>query len=85
MNATPLAMALWGAAALGVVAAIAAIALRQLRRVLFVVAAVLFLPIGVLGIMSIGAIFLAAATACIVAAVLARGDARPGAPTPSSL
>jgi hypothetical protein len=41
MNATLLAMVLWGAAALGVVAAISAIALPRLRRVLFIVAAVL--------------------------------------------
>jgi hypothetical protein len=84
MNATLLAMVLWGAAALGVIAAIAAIALPRLRRVLFVVAAVLFLPIGVLGIMSIGAVFLVAAGACVVAAVLWRGGRRPRTPTPSS-
>lgn len=84
MNATLLAMVLWGAAALGVVAAISAIVLPQLRRILFVVAAVLFLPIGVLGIMSIGVVFLVAAGACIVAAVLAGGGRRPGTPTPSS-
>ncbi len=84
MNATLLAMVLWGAAAFGVIAAISAITLPRLRRVLFLVAAVLFLPIGVLGILSIGVVFLLAAVACLVAAVLARGDSRPRTPTPSS-
>ena len=83
MNATLLAMVLWGAAGLGVFAAISAIALPRLRRVLFVVAAVLFLPIGVMGILSIGVVFLVAAAACIVAAVLADGRPRPRTPTPS--
>jgi hypothetical protein len=83
MNATLLAVVLWGAAALGVIAAISAIALPQLRRVLFFVAAVLFLPIGVLGIMSIGAAFLVAAAACLVAAFVVPGGRRRGTPPPS--
>jgi hypothetical protein len=70
---------------MGVVAAISAIALPRLRTALFVVAAVLFLPIGVLGIMSVGVVFLVAAGACIVAAVLARQGRRPRTPTSPSV
>ncbi len=54
-------------------AAASAIALPGPRRGGYLIAAVLFLPIGVLGLASVGIVFLAAAAACIVAAVLA-GD-----------
>lgn len=69
MDATPVAVLLWFAAAAGAVAATAAVRLPGLRRVLLVVAAILFLPIGILGILSVGALFLAAAAVCLVAAV----------------
>jgi hypothetical protein len=72
MDVTPIAVVLWGAAALGVIAAVSAVALPRRRSVLFLVAAVLFLPIGVLGILSIGVVFLAAVVACLVESVVAR-------------
>lgn len=69
MNATVLALLLWGLAAAGVVAVVLAVTVPRLRVRLLVAAAVLFLPIGILGILSIGWLFLAAAAGCLAAAV----------------
>ena len=71
-----LALALWAAAGGGALAAVVAVRRPTYRRAALVVAAVLFLPIGVLGILSVGAVFLAASLVCLVLALLSRpGDA----------
>ncbi len=67
-----LAMLLWVAAGAGVVAVAVAFARPSLRRPALIVAAMLFLPVGVLGILSIGVVFLAAAATCLAFA-FARG------------
>lgn len=67
-----IASALWTGAALGVVAVIVAIAQPSKRRVWLLIAALLFLPIGVLGILSVGAVFLLAAVVCLAFAVFGR-------------
>ena len=69
---TLIASALWAAAALGVVSVIVAIRQPSRRRVALLLAALLFLPIGVLGILSIGVVFLVAAAVCLAFAVLGR-------------
>lgn len=62
-------VALWTGAGLGVVAVVVALARPSKRRVALLVAALTFLPIGVLGILSIGALFLVAAAVCLALAV----------------
>ncbi len=65
---TPIAVALWGMAAAGIGAVAVSIAVPARRRVALVVAACLFLPIGIAGILSIGSLFLLAAVMCLVVA-----------------
>lgn len=65
-----IALALWTGAVLGVGAVIAAVLRPLQRRLLLLVAAGLFLPIGIFGILSIGVVFLAAALACVVFALM---------------
>lgn len=62
---TVVAVALWAGAGLGLLAVIAAVVRPAQRRTLLLVAALLFLPIGVFGIMSVGAVFLVAAVVCL--------------------
>lgn len=75
---TLIAVTLWAGAALGVVAVIVAVRRPAQRRLALLLAALLFLPIGVLGILSIGIVFLVAAAVCLGAAVFDRptGSAR---------
>ena len=61
---------LWGGALLGVLAVIVAVRRPARRRVALLLAALSFLPIGVLGILSVGAVFLAAAVVCLASAAL---------------
>jgi len=65
-----LAIVLWAGAVGGVSAVVFAIVVPPRRQAWLIVAAVLFVPIGILGILSIGVLFLGAALACAVAAVL---------------
>ena len=65
-------VAVWAGAALGVLAVIVAVRQPSRRRVALLVAALLFLPIGVLGILSIGIVFLVAAAVCLAFAAFAR-------------
>jgi hypothetical protein len=65
-----LAVGLWTGALGGFIAVVAAIALPHRRRAALLVGAALFLPIGVLGILSIGIVFLIAAVACVTFALL---------------
>ena len=67
-----IASVLWAGAALGVVAVIVAIRHPSRRRVALLLAALLFLPIGVLGILSVGVVFLVAAAVCLTFAVFHR-------------
>lgn len=62
---TLVAVALWSGAGTGLLAVFAAVARPQQRRTLLLVAALLFLPIGIFGILSIGAVFLLAAVVCL--------------------
>lgn len=78
-----LATLLWAGAVGGVIAVVVGLAQPSRRRAALILAAVLFLPIGILGIMSIGIFFLAAALLCIIGAVLSRPPAdRVPAPSP---
>jgi hypothetical protein len=79
-----LAVGLWTGALGGVIAVVAAIVLPHRRRAALLVGAALFLPIGVLGILSIGIVFLIAAVACVIVAFLptsrgTRATSSPGA------
>jgi hypothetical protein len=67
-----LAVLLWTAAAGGVLAAVVATVQPRKRRGALLLAALLFLPIGILGILSIGAVFLLASAVCLIAAVSSR-------------
>ncbi len=69
---TLVAALLWTGAALGATSVLVAIRAPRHRRLALIVAALLFLPIGIFGIMSIGAVFIVAAAACVAAAVLVR-------------
>ena len=69
---TALATALWAGALAGVACVIAAVTRPARRRVALLLAAVLFLPIGVAGILSVGIVFIAAALACVIAAIASR-------------
>ncbi|MQB02268.1 MAG: hypothetical protein GEU78_18845 [Actinobacteria bacterium] len=60
----------WGATLGGVVAALVAVLTPSGRRPALLVAASLFLISGVLGILSIGVVFLVLAVVCVIAAVL---------------
>lgn len=71
--------ALWAGAALGLLAVVVAVVRPHQRRRLLLTAALLFSPIGVFGIMSIGAIFLVAAIVCSVFAMFG-GGSRPADP-----
>ena len=74
---------LWAGAVGGVIAVVVGLAQPSRRRVALILAAVLFLPIGILGILSIGILFLAAALACLIGAVAGRPPAgRVTAPSP---
>lgn len=65
-------VAMWAGAALGVLAVIVAVRRPSRRRVALLLAALLFLPIGVLGILSVGAVFLVAAAMCLAFAAFSR-------------
>ena len=65
-------VAVWAGAALGVLSVIVAVRQPSRRRVALLLAALLFLPIGVLGILSIGVVFLVAAAVCLGFAVFSR-------------
>lgn len=59
------AVVLWAGAGLGLLAVIAAVVRPSQQRRSLLVAALLFVPIGVFGISSIGAVFLVAAVICL--------------------
>ncbi|MTV25854.1 hypothetical protein FTX61_10600 [Nitriliruptoraceae bacterium ZYF776] len=84
MNGTNLlAVLLWSGAGAGVLVVFFALMHRSRRRIWLLIAALLFLPIGILGILSVGAYFLAAAALCLVGAVLSRPSTlRTSEPTP---
>jgi hypothetical protein len=69
---TVVGVALWAGVALGLLAVIGAVVRPARRRMLLLVAALLFLPIGVLGIFSIGVVFLVAAVVCLAFAASSR-------------
>ena len=79
-----LAVGLWTGALGGVIAVAVAIVLPRRRRAALLVGAALFLPIGVLGILSIGIFFLIAAVACVTVALLprSRGTRATSSPAP---
>lgn len=68
----PLAVLLWTGAVGGVLSVIVATVQPGRRRGALFLAALLFLPIGILGILSIGALFLLAAALCVIAAASSR-------------
>ena len=72
-----LTVVVYGAMAAGAVAAVAAVAVPRLRRQLFWLAAGMFTVVGVLGILSIGILFLAAAAVCVVLATRTSDEASP--------
>ena len=59
---------LWASVLLGLAAIVFAIARPDRRRVALLVAAAALLPIGVLGILTIGWVFLVAAAVCLTSA-----------------
>lgn len=63
---------LWVGAGGGVLSVIVAVAAPARRRAALLIAAMLFVPIGVLGILSVGVVFLVAAVLCLIGAVLSR-------------
>jgi endonuclease/exonuclease/phosphatase family metal-dependent hydrolase len=69
---TLVAVVLWTLAALGVLALVVAGLKPGKRRAALLLAALLFLPIGVLGILSIGMVFLVAAAVAVLFAVVSR-------------
>lgn len=79
-----LAVALWAGAAAGTVAVVVAITTPRWRRPVLFVAAALFLPIGVLGIFSVGALFLVAALGCVIAAIVNPGGQSATSAPPST-
>lgn len=58
----------------GALAVVVAVRQPSKRRVALLLAALLFLPIGVLGILPIGVVFLVAAVVCMGFAVLSRSS-----------
>lgn len=72
---TFIAVALWAGAALGLSAVTVAVMRPPKRRRMLLVAALLFLPIGVFGILSIGSIFVVAAVSCAVIAAFSGASA----------
>ena len=60
-----LTVVVYAAMVTGAMAVVAALAVPRLRRQLFWLAAGLFTVVGVLGILSIGILFLAAAAVCV--------------------
>lgn len=79
-----LAVVLWTGALGGVIAVVAAIVLPHRRRAALLVGAALFLPIGVLGILSIGIVFRIAAVACLTVALPPTSRATRTASSPSA-
>jgi hypothetical protein len=79
-----LAIGLWTGAIGGLIAAVFAVVLPHRRRAALLVGAGLFLPIGVLGILLIGIVFLIAAVGCVTAALLhnPRGTQPTSSPAP---
>lgn len=67
-----LAVLLWTAAAGGALSVVVATVQPRQRRGALLLAASLFLPIGILGILSIGVVFLVATALCLVLAVSSR-------------
>ncbi len=74
-----LAVLLWAGALGGVLVVFFAIMHPSRRWRWLLIAALLFLPVGILGILSIGAYFLIAAAMCLVGAVVSR----PSTPRPT--
>lgn len=75
-----LSMIWWGSTIVAIVAVAVGVAVPIRRRQALVVAAVLFMVAGVLGILSIGIIFVLAAVACgVIAARNPRADLAPDA------
>ena len=74
---TLIAVALWVGAALGALAVVVAVAVPSKRRVGLLAAALLFLPIGVAGMLSVGVVFLAAAAVCLAWATLGKPSKAP--------
>lgn len=72
MMSTGLAVGLWAVALAGVAAIVVAVVRPRVRRIALLAAATAFLPIGVLGILSVGAAFLITSVVCLVVAVRAR-------------
>lgn len=70
------AIGLWMGALGGIAAIAVAITTPARRRSALVVAALVFLPLGVLGLLSVGAAFLALSAGCLVAAALTRKPLR---------
>lgn len=67
----------WGSAAAGFASIAVAVGMPSRRRAALLVASLLFLVAGVLGILSIGVVFIVAAIVCAVVAVrAARTDGR---------
>lgn len=70
-----LAALLWAGAGGGVIAVVVGLARPARRRPALILAAALFLPIGILGILSIGIVFLVAALLCLLGAMWRRPPA----------
>ena len=70
-----IAVALWAGALGGFVAIAVGVTSPSRRRVALFIAALLFLPIGVLGILTVGWMFLVLALCCTIAAALSRSRA----------
>lgn len=67
-----LATLLWAGAAGGILAVAVALMRPGRRRGWLLAASLLFLPIGIMGILSVGIVFLLAAAACLIGAVMSR-------------
>lgn len=74
-----LAVLLWAGAFGGILLVLFAIVHPSRRWRWLLIAALLFLPIGILGILSVGAFFLIAAALCLVGAIVSR----PSPPRPN--
>jgi hypothetical protein len=70
-----LAMLAWAGAGGSAICVAVALVRPARRRVALVLAAFLLLPIGILGILSIGIFFLAAAVLCLIGAIMGRPPA----------
>lgn len=78
-----LAVLLWAGAGGGILVVFFAVLHPRRRWRWLLVAALLFLPIGVLGILSVGAYFLLAAALCLAGAIAARSAAARAAERPA--